>query len=32
MTTTTASPFLFDAVEREYVDGPAARSLYGRAG
>lgn len=32
MTTTAASPFLSDAVEPQYVDGPAARyaGLAGR--
>ena len=32
MTTTTASPFLFDAVEPQYVDGPAARCACRRFG
>jgi hypothetical protein len=32
MTTTTASPFLFDAVEPQYVDGPAARCACWRFG
>jgi hypothetical protein len=32
MTTTAASPFLSDAVEPQYVHGPAARYAYRRFG
>jgi pimeloyl-ACP methyl ester carboxylesterase len=32
MATTTASPFLSDAVESQHVDGPAARYAYRRFG